>query len=299
MQTGNDNEKNEALSVGTTGPEEDSFFEVRHLNCSFNTGTPLENKVLDDVSCLLPGGCWISVLGRTGSGKSTLIQHLNGVYPIQSGEIFIKGKALPRAGMELRELRRRVGLVFQSPEAQLFSPTVREELAFAPRNWGFSEEEINLGTVRALESVGLDESYAGRNPLRLSGGERRLVAIASVLSADPDCLVLDEPTAGLDVNYRKKVVTLLSRLREEKKTVVTVTHDLEMAFSCSDRLLVLNRGLLLCEGSVRAVLPRLAELPDYRSMLPDILRITSDLRRCGYNVPLTWDAEELCGILNL
>ncbi len=273
-------------------------FEVQSLSYSYSSATPVATRVLHDVSCLFPEGCWTSVLGRTGSGKSTLIQHLNGLYRIQAGEIFMKGMALPRSGAELRELRRRVGLVFQSPETQLFSPTVREELEFAPLNWGLSKEATDEGVARAMENVGLDREYLGRNPLRLSGGERRLVAIASVLSADPGCLVLDEPTAGLDARYRRRIIALLSRLREDGTTIVTVTHDLEMAFARSDRLLVLDRGIRMCEGGVRATLPALLEMQG-ASMLPEILRVSGALRCRGAFVPLTWDLEELCGALGL
>jgi energy-coupling factor transport system ATP-binding protein len=250
---------------------------------------------LKDISCLVPKGKWFSILGRTGSGKSTLIQHLNGLCAVQSGEILMEGEALPRQGSELRNLRRRVGLVFQSPEDQLFSPTVREELAFAPRNWGFSAEEAEASVKRAIENVGLDESYLERNPLRLSGGERRLVAIASTLSADPECVVLDEPTAGLDACHREKIVALLSRLKEAGKTIVMVTHDLELAFQNSDRLLVMSDGTKICEGGVFEALPVLVDTG--ASMLPGILRITSLLHGQGADVPLTWDLERLLAVL--
>jgi energy-coupling factor transport system ATP-binding protein len=251
--------------------------------------------VLKDISCEIPQGSWVSILGRTGSGKSTLIQHLNGLYKIQKGEILIEGKPLPQEGPELRSLRRRVGLVFQTPEDQFFSPTVREELAFAPRNWGFSPEEANLSVERALQSVGLAETYLERNPLALSGGERRLVAIASVLSADPECLILDEPTAGLDARYRGEIMALLSRLRAEGRSVVTVTHDFEMAFEYSDRLIVMRDGLKASEGEVCEVLPALLELQ--RAFMPNILQLSALLRENGADVPLTWDAETLCDAL--
>ncbi|MDR1732970.1 MAG: ATP-binding cassette domain-containing protein [Synergistaceae bacterium] len=275
---------------------EPPFFEVRGLSCSFNPSTPLEMKVLEDVSCLAPSGGWLSVLGRTGSGKSTLIQHLNGICKIQSGEILIEGLALPQSGEELRNLRRRVGLVFQMPETQLFSSTVREELSFAPRNWGFSESETGSLVEEALAGVGLSESYLERNPLLLSGGERRLVAIASVLSARPECIVLDEPTAGLDEVFRKKILSLLDGLRKSGVTVVTVTHDFDMALEYSDRLLLLSDGLRLYEGGVRGILPVLSEME--KCMAPEILQLSGLLRRRGLNVPLTWKADELWQVLS-
>ena len=272
-------------------------FDIRNLSHSFNASTPIETRTLRDVSCVVPKGKWTSVLGRTGSGKSTLIQHLNGLYGIQSGEIFIEGEALaslipiPVKGAALRNLRRRVGLVFQNSEDQLFSPTVREELAFAPTNWGFSKEDTDVFVERALQSVGLKEEYLARNPLRLSGGERRLVAIASVLSANPECLILDEPTASLDAQYREAVVGLLSRLREAGKTIITVTHDFEMAFEQSDHLVVMDNGRKICDGALDYVLPELVELEAF--MLPEVVRVSALLRSRGFDVPLTWRAREV------
>ena len=273
------------------------LFDIRGLNHSFNVSTPTETCTLRDVSCVAPKGRWTSILGRTGSGKSTLIQHLNGLYSVQSGEIFIEGAddgefaPIPMKGEALRNLRRRVGLVFQSPETQLFSPTVREELAFAPMNWGFSKEDTDACVERAFQSVGLRKEYLDRNPLRLSGGERRLVAIASVLSANPECLILDEPTAGLDAKYREEIVALLNRMRDIGKTIITVTHDFEMAFEQSDHLIVMDNGQKVCEGGIEEVLSALFE--EEALMLPDLVRISGLLRSRGVNVPLTWRVEEV------
>jgi len=271
------------------------FFDIRNLSHSFNIFTPIETRVLRDISCVIPRGRWTSVLGRTGSGKSTLIQHLNGLYGVQSGEIFIYGEdtlaPIPVKGNALRELRRRVGLVFQSPEDQLFSPTVREELAFAPMNWGFTKEDIDTSVELALESVGLGKEYLDRSPLRLSGGERRLVAIASVLSAQPECLILDEPTAGLDVKFRENIIVLLSRLRDMGKTIIAVTHDFEMAFEKSDHFLVMDNGRKIYEGSIDEVLPVLLEMEPF--MLPEEVRLSASLRKRGLDFPLSWKVEEV------
>jgi energy-coupling factor transport system ATP-binding protein len=287
----------EANEVPIEGADK-ALFETHDLSYSFDVSTPLETRVLKSVTCRVPKGAWVSVLGRTGSGKSTLIQHLNGLYTVQSGEVSLEGGPLPQKGPELRDLRRRVGLVFQSPEDQLFSPTVSEELSFAPRNWGFSEEETETSVRRALESVGLGEAYLPRNPLLLSGGERRLAAIASVLAAEPECVVLDEPTAGLDAAYRERIIALLWRLKEAGKTIVTVTHDFEMAFERSDRLLIMDDGRKVHEGSVSRVLPLLLEAGN-ASTLPEILQLTGLLRQRGLPVPLTWDVEEFCRWLGL
>ncbi|GHV35662.1 hypothetical protein FACS1894187_08840 [Synergistales bacterium] len=267
------------------------FFIVRDLSYSFDSSTPIETQVLKGISCEIPRGKWTSILGRTGSGKSTLIQHLNSLYKIQKGEILIDASPIPQSGAELMELRRRVGLVFQTPEDQFFSATVREELMFAPQNWGFPPRGVDEAVNFALRSVGLNAEYLGRNPLLLSGGERRLVAIASVLSAAPECLVLDEPTAGLDERYRERIVSLLSRLRDEGKTIVTVTHDFEMAFEKSDHIILLENGLKSYEGSVKDGLPVLLE--NNKTFMPPILRVAANLRTGGLDVPLTWRLEEL------
>jgi energy-coupling factor transport system ATP-binding protein len=269
-------------------PPSEALFAVNDLCYS---PVPLDAKVLKNVSCVIPRGRWTSILGRTGSGKSTLVQHLNGLYLAQSGDIEFDGMPMPKDGAALRDLRRRVGLVFQTPEDQFFSPTVREELAFAPLNWGFPKEKVEACVASAMEAVGLDEDYLERGPLMLSGGERRLVAIASVLAAEPECVVLDEPTAGLDERYRAKIVGLLARLSAEGKTVVTVTHDFEMAFEMSDRLIVLEDGVKVYEGGVEDGLPVLLERQE--AFMPDVLRVAHLLRKRGVDVPLTWDSEQL------
>ncbi|GHT00121.1 ABC transporter ATP-binding protein [Synergistales bacterium] len=278
---------NERTQFASAAP----FFAVRNLSYSFDSSTPLETQVLKDISCEIPLGKWTSILGRTGSGKSTLIQHLNSLYKIQKGEILIADSPIPQSGAELMELRRRVGLVFQTPEDQFFSPTVKEELAFAPQNWGFSRPKVDEAVNSALLSVGLSAEYLSRNPLLLSGGERRLVAIASVLSSEPECLVLDEPTAGLDERYRERIVDLLSMLRKDGKTIITVTHDFEMAFEKSDRIILLENGIKSYEGSVRDGLPVLLE--NNKTFMPPILRVAATLRGGGLDVPLTWRLEEL------
>jgi energy-coupling factor transport system ATP-binding protein len=271
-------------------------FDIRNLNHSFAPSTPIEMRALRDFSCVIPKGKWTSVLGRTGSGNSTLIQHLNGLYGVQSGEILIENVnagelvPIPVKGEALRTLRRKVGLVFQSPEDQFFSSTVREELAFAPTNWGVSKEDVDVCVRRALQNVGLGNEYLERSPLRLSGGERRLVAIASVLSSDPECIILDEPTAGLDAEYRGKTVELLSRLRGLGETIVTVTHDLEMAFEQSDYLVVMDEGRKVCEGGADEVLPELLETGAL--LLPEVVRVSALLRSRGFDAPLTWRAAD-------
>nr|WP_315101525.1 energy-coupling factor transporter ATPase [uncultured Fretibacterium sp.] len=273
-------------------PELPALLEVRDLSFRFDAPSPETPLILDGVDALFPRGAWTAVVGRTGSGKSTLVQHLNGLYKVQSGRILIEGSPLPQAGEDLHRLRRRVGLVFQTPEDQLFCPTVREELSFAPANAGFEDDRLEQAVRSAISDVGLNDDFLLRNPLALSGGERRLVAIASVLAADPECLILDEPTAGLDAAYRRRILCLLSDLRRCGRTVITITHDLEMAFGCCDRLLVMDSGRTVGEGGVGTALPLLMQALS-SPVWPEVLQVSDRLRaRCG-SVPLTWDPDVL------
>ena len=280
-------------AVPSREPVPPAYLEVRDLSFRFDGPTEGE-PVLEGVGALFPRGAWTAVLGRTGSGKSTLVQHLNGLYRIQAGHILMEGLPLPQKGEALHRLRGTVGLVFQTPEDQLFCPTVREELAFAPVNAGVSGERLERAVRTALAGVGLDDGFLDRNPLALSGGERRLVAIASVLAAEPECLVLDEPTAGLDAAYRKKILALLSDLRGRGRTIISVTHDLEMAFGHCDRLLVMDAGRSKGEGDVSSALPSLMRVLN-PSVWPEVLQLSARLRERCPSVPLTWDPDVLLG----
>lgn len=229
----------ETEGLKTTDSTASALFKIKNLSFRYD-----DNKIpaLKNLSAEIFVGEWLSIIGRTGSGKSTLVQHLNALYKIQEGEIFFNSERLPQKGEEVYKLRQRVGLVFQNPEDQLFSTTIREELAFAPKNAGFEDSELDEAISYAIECVGLDKNFLERNPLALSGGERRLVAIASVLSAMPECLVLDEPLAGLDTLYRKRILRVLSGLRDSGTTVITVTHDVKTALKFSDRILIMSDG---------------------------------------------------------
>ncbi len=214
-----------------------NFFAIKNLSFKFEN----ENVfALENVNLDIKSGLWLSIIGKTGSGKSTLIQHLNGLYKIQSGEIIHNGKNLPVKGSELQKLRQNVGLVFQNPESQIFAQTVHDEIAFAPMNAGYDSQELEQKIIHALRAVGLPDEFLERNPIMLSGGEKRLVAIASILSVEPECLILDEPLAGLDSVYQKRILNLLSNLRTAGHTIITVTHDLRMAAKYSDEIFDIN-----------------------------------------------------------
>ena len=259
------------------------------LSFSFDEG---KSYALKKINTEFMSGEWLSIIGRTGSGKSTLVQHLNALYKIQSGRIIFDGKDLPQKGKEVHELRQKVGLVFQHPEDQLFSATVKEELAFAPKNAGFVKNKLDDAIIYGLECAGLSHDFLDRNPIALSGGERRLVAIASVLSAMPECVVLDEPLAGLDAHYQQKILDMLSKLRDEGKTIITVTHDLNMALNYSDRILILRNSEKIQDGKSHEVLEELMRTLDSEAW-PDVLRISDTIRNVNKNFPLLYDYEEL------
>lgn len=256
-----------------------------------------KSYALRNIDAEIFSGEWLSIIGRTGSGKSTLVQHLNALYKIQEGRIFFDDADLPQKGKEVNALRQKVGLVFQHPEDQLFSPTVKEELAFAPKNAGFRKNELNDAILYGLECAGLPHEFLERNPIALSGGERRLVAIASVLSARPECVVLDEPLAGLDASYQKKILNMLGKLRDEGKTIITVTHDLDMALNFSDRILILRDAGKLQEGKPDDVIDTIMEALDPEAW-PDVLRISDEIRRVNHNFPLLYNYEELIACIS-
>lgn len=256
-----------------------------------------KNQVLRKINAEIFKGEWLSVIGRTGSGKSTLIQHLNALFKIQKGNIYFDGKNIPQKGEEVHSLRQKVGLVFQNPEDQLFSPTVRDELAFAPRNAGFRGHELYNAILYGLECVSLDKNFLKRNPIALSGGERRLVAIASVLSAKPECIVLDEPLAGLDASYQKKLLAMLSKLRDEGKTVITISHDLNMALNFSDRILILQDGSVIREGTPHEVLDDIMNILEPEAW-PDVLRLSAEVRKINPDFPLAYNYEEFISCIS-
>ena len=256
-----------------------------------------KNQVLRKINANVYAGEWLSVIGRTGSGKSTLVQHLNALFKIQEGNIYFDGKDIPQKGEEVHALRQKVGLVFQHPEDQLFSPTVKEELAFAPKNAGFKGHELDDAILYGLQCVSLPVEFLERNPIALSGGERRLVAIASVLSAKPECIVLDEPLAGLDASYQKKLLAMLSKLRDEGKTVITISHDLNMALNYSDRILILRDASVVQEGTPHEVLEELMNTLEPEAW-PDVLRLSAEIRRVNHNFPLLYNYEEFISCIS-
>jgi energy-coupling factor transport system ATP-binding protein len=260
---------------------------IENLNFMYNMGGPATLLALRDISLTIERGRWISIVGHTGSGKSTLAQHMNALLLPQSGRVNIDGVEVKPKSKRLRELRRKVGLVFQYPEQQFFAETARDEIAFAPSNWGITGDELEECVVKASSLVGLHSSLLESNPFSLSGGQRRRVAIASVLSVKPEYLVLDEPTAGLDSTGIRELFHLLTRLREEGLAIVQVTHDLQSALENSDSVLVLENGRSLVHGSPEEIAEYLLCNPVRGIVIPPLVRFCSGLREKGFHLQLT------------
>ncbi len=225
---------------------------VKNLNFVYSKGTPYEKKALDNVSFEIGCGECVGIIGATGSGKSTLVQHLNGLIKLQNGEIGVLEIHLAEKKPDYRKLRKSIGMLFQYPEYQLFANTVIEDVMFGAKNFGFSDEEAEHSAKKSIFLVGLDESILEKSPLEISGGQKRRVAIAGVLSYNPQILILDEPTAGLDPNGKKEILDLVTEFRKDKsKIVIMVSHNMDEIAEYTDRVLVMNNSKLLFDTTPR------------------------------------------------
>lgn len=271
------------------------FIGTDKLTHTYMPGTPYATEALKEVTFSLQRGEFALVIGPSGSGKSTLIQHLNGLLKPTSGQVFFEDQAVGSDKKGLLLLRRRIGLVFQMPEDQFFSESVYDEVSFAPRNLGLGEDEIRSRVIDALEKVGLDaELLQDRHPFQLSAGQKRLVAIAAVLSLNPEVFILDEPTSGLDPAGRKNLFNLLEILnRTAGLTVIVSTHHLDDVAELADRVIVLQRGRLLMEGMIKDVFARRNELYDLGLALPEVTEIMYGLAEKG--LPVRTDIYNLAG----
>lgn len=261
--------------------------EARHLGHVYSPGTPFSFQALDDASVKIPEGKMTAIIGQTGSGKSTFVQHLNGLLVPTAGELEMLGrKILP--GMKIRdlkELRRQVGLVFQFPEYQLFEETIAKDIAFGPKNFGVPEEDALEQVKRILPVVGLDETYLDRSPFDLSGGQKRRVAIAGILVLDPEVLVLDEPAAGLDPQGSREMMELFSDLNcKEGKTVLLVTHDMEHVLKYCDHVIVMDQGKVAREADVQEFFSHPEWLEAIGIDPPGIVRLQLKLKEKGMDL---------------
>ena len=258
---------------------------LEHVNYVYSPGTAYEKMALKDVSLEIPQGQFVGIIGHTGSGKSTLIQHLNGLMKATSGKILYEGQDVYGEGYDMRALRGQVGLVFQYPEHQLFEVDVISDVCFGPKNQGLSSEECEQRAREALDLVGFPEKYYRQSPFELSGGQKRRVAIAGVLAMKPKVLVLDEPTAGLDPKGRDEILDQVERLHKETEmTVILVSHSMEDVARYVERIIVMNRGEKMLDGTPKEVFRHYKELEQVGLAAPQVTYVMHDLKDRGFSV---------------
>ncbi|NLI89966.1 MAG: energy-coupling factor transporter ATPase [Epulopiscium sp.] len=259
---------------------------LENLTYTYNPGTPFEKKAMSDVNIHIPKGQFVGLIGHTGSGKSTLIQHLNGLIKPTSGNIYINGRNIHNKDeVSIKDVRQQVGLVFQYPEYQLFEMNIYKDVAFGPENMGLSKEEVKERVHKALSMVNIGEDMFDKSPFELSGGQKRRVAIAGVLAMEPEILILDEPTAGLDPKGREEILGQVSKMHEELGiTVILVSHSMEDVAKYVDRLVVMKGGKVELDGIPREIFNHIEELEDMGLAAPQIRYIMEELSAKGMDV---------------
>lgn len=263
-----------------------------HVSYTYQAGTPMAGLGLDDVSVTIHGGDYTAIIGHTGSGKSTLLQHLNALIKPTSGTVTIGDRVItPKTNNKnLHPLRKQVGMVFQFAESQLFAATVREDVAFGPRNFGVSAKDADALAVKTIERVGLPSDILDRSPFDLSGGQMRRVAIAGVLAMEPEILVLDEPTAGLDPEGRREMMQLFQQLHADGQTIVLVTHQMDDVADFADKVLVMDQGKLVRQGTPQQIFQDADWLQAHQLGLPRTTQFALRLQARGFtfdHLPLT------------
>ena len=260
--------------------------EIKKLNYTYMKGTPFEKKALDDVSIEIGDGEFIGLIGHTGSGKSTLIQHINGLLKPESGEIFIDGQNIYSSNVKLSDVRKKVGLIFQYPEYQLFEETVEKDIAYGPKNLGLSSDEVIKRIKRAMELVELSyEKFKDLSPFELSGGEKRRVSIAGIVAMEPKILILDEPTAGLDPNARSSILNNIKKLHlEYKNTSILVSHNIDDIADFSDRVLVMENGRNILFDTPVNVFKNIEMLKDIGLDVPQVLILARQLKKNNFKL---------------
>ena len=263
-----------------------------HVNYTYGDDTALAVHALKDVNLVIPDGRFIGLIGHTGSGKSTLVQHLNGLLKPTSGAIYFNGEDIHADGYDKKKLRSKVGLVFQYPEHQLFEIDVFSDVCFGPKNLGLSKKETELRAYAALKQVGLEDEFFYQSPFELSGGQKRRVAIAGVLAMKPDILVLDEPTAGLDPKGRDEILDQVAKLKQETGiTVILVSHSMEDVARYVDRIIVMNKGSVMYDDAPKKVFAHYKELEEVGLAAPQVTYIMQALKKKGY--PVRTDATTI------
>lgn len=259
---------------------------IDHLSHEYETGTAMAVKALDDISLVIPEGQFVGLIGHTGSGKSSLIQHLNGLLRPTSGTVYADGEDVFDKDYDRKKLRSRVGLVFQYPEHQLFESDVFTDVCFGPKNLGYDKKETELLAYEALKKVGLDDDAFYVSPFDLSGGQKRRVAIAGVLAMKPEVLILDEPTAGLDPRGRDEILELIASMhRDMGMTVILVSHSMEDVANYVGRIIVMDKGRVMLDGSPDEVFVNVEKLEAAGLAAPEVTYIMRDLQKAGFDYP--------------
>ena len=270
---------------------------VKNLTYIYDEGMPFASKAIDDISFEIKDNDFVGLIGHTGSGKSTLIQHLNGLLKPSSGEIIVNGFNITDKDLNLTEIRKRVGIVFQYPEYQLFEETVEKDIAFGPGNLGLDEAEISKRVKNSMEAVGLDyETYKDKSPFDLSGGQKRRVAIAGVIAMNPEVLILDEPTAGLDPGGRDEIFNLIKKLhRDNNITIILSSHSMDDMAKLAQTIIVMNHGKIEFMGTPREVFTsHAARLREIGLDVPQVLELATKLRNKGFDIrPDVLTVEEI------
>ncbi len=259
---------------------------IENLTHIYMPKSPFEKIALNNVNITINDGEFVALIGHTGSGKSTLIQHLNGLLKGNKGKIIVDGMDLGDKGIKLSEIRKKVGLVFQYPEYQLFEETIEKDIEYGPRNMGLDQEEITRRVKRSMNMVGLDyEKYRNISPFELSGGQKRRVAIAGVIAMEPKVLILDEPTAGLDPKGRDDILEQIKILHKEyKMTIILVSHSMEDVAKIASRVIVMNKGEVALDGSVREVFREVETLEKIGLGVPQVTYLVRELRKKGFDI---------------
>jgi len=274
------------------------ILKIENLNYVYSIGTPFEHKALDNVNFSVNRGEFIGIIGHTGSGKSTLMQHMNGLLKPTSGKVILDGQDIWSDKKLTRQAKFRVGLVFQYPEYQLFEETVYKDIAFGPKNMGLSEEEIDRRVREAAGFVGLTDKQLEVSPFDLSGGQKRRVAIAGVIAMEPEVLILDEPTAGLDPSGRAEILANIESYRKAKNaTIMMVSHSMEDVARLTDRLLVMNGSRLAMDGTPMEVFQRAQELVDMGLSIPQVTQVFLRLQQLGLDVQPVYTIEQAVEVL--
>lgn len=258
---------------------------VDHLNCIYEAGTAMEVVALSDINLVIPDGQFVGLIGHTGSGKSSLVQHLNGLIKATSGTVYFNGEDIYDEDFNLKKLRSKVGLVFQYPEHQLFEVDVFSDVCYGPKNLGLEKKEVELRAYKALKMVGMDDDYFYQSPFDLSGGQKRRVAIAGVLAMEPEVLILDEPTAGLDPKGRDEILGLIKKLQAETgMTIILVSHSMEDVANYVDRIIVMSGGSVMLDGAPKDVFAHYKELEEVGLAAPAVTYIMQQMKENGFDV---------------